>query len=68
MDMHTDSNLRSSLDEFLRRVDFPADKTDLISYALEMEIDQDVMDVLEQLPDQEFGSVREVIDALGESA
>lgn len=68
MDMHTDSILRSNLDEFLGGVDFPADKTDLISYALQMEIDQNVMDILEQLPDQEFGSASEVMDALGESA
>jgi hypothetical protein len=33
-----------------------------------MEIDQDVVDALEQLPDREFDNAREVMNALGESA
>jgi hypothetical protein len=64
--MKKEREMSSGLQEFLQEVDFPADKTDLLSYAVQLEVDIEVMDALDQLPEQEYRTPEEVLQAVGE--
>lgn len=56
-----------SIQKFLKGVDYPATKDDLIDRAEENGADDDVLDVLEQLPDdEEFETPADVNKAIGE--
>ena len=51
----------------LKGVDYPADKQELIQHARQQKADQDVISLLEQLPDnQQFESPTDLNKALGE--
>jgi hypothetical protein len=55
------------LQKHLKGVDYPATKDDLIEQAEENGADDDVIDVLEQLPDdEEFETPADVNKAVGE--
>ncbi|MFF7213050.1 DUF2795 domain-containing protein [Streptomyces sp. NPDC008238] len=46
-------------------VDYPASKQDIIDRASSNKADRDIIDALEGLPDQEFGSPAEVSREIG---
>ena len=47
--------------DFLKEVDFPATKQDLIDYAEDNNLPQEVVDKLEDLPDKEYNSFTDLI-------
>jgi hypothetical protein len=49
----------------LRGISFPADKQDLIEHASQNEADESVMEVLEELPEREYGSMADVEKGVG---
>ena len=49
----------------LRGIDFPAGKRNLVEHAKGNGADKEVIDVLEQLPDREYGSMADVEKGVG---
>lgn len=49
----------------LSGIDFPASKQDLVKHAKEQSADQEVLDVLNQMPDQKYGSMADVMKGVG---
>lgn len=50
----------------LRGTDFPATRADLEKKAKENGAEDDVLDVIRQMPDQEYGSMADVTKGVGE--
>jgi Protein of unknown function (DUF2795) len=56
-----------SVQNYLKGMDYPANKEDLIDYVQEQGVEDDVLEILEQLPDdEEYNSATEVNQAIGE--
>ena len=53
------------IQKFLKGVDYPASKSDLLKNAEREGADEDVRVALEQLPDEEYESPADVSEALG---
>ncbi len=53
------------IEKYLKGVDYPADKQDLIKKAQQNGADQNVRDTLNALPDQKFDSPADVSKAVG---
>lgn len=51
----------------LKGVDFPAEKEDLIEYARDNGADEDVIHMMEEMPEEEYGSMSDVMSAFGEA-
>lgn len=56
----------ASIASFLEGISFPASKDDLMDYAEDNNAPQDVLDVLDQLPDQEYTSMADVMSGVGQ--
>lgn len=56
----------SNVASFLMGIDFPASKDDLVSCAEDNNAPQEIIDVLEQLPDQLFSDVGDVMSGVGQ--
>ena len=54
------------IQKFLKGMDYPAAKDDLVFHAEDQGADDETLDLLEQLPDQEYETPAEVSKALGE--
>jgi hypothetical protein len=50
----------------LKGVDFPAEKEDLIDYARENGADEEILQLMEEMPEEEYGSMSDVMSAFGE--
>ncbi|WP_277811153.1 DUF2795 domain-containing protein [Chromohalobacter canadensis] len=50
----------------LKGMDFPADRSDLERQAQENGAGEDVMDIIRQLPDQQYESMADVTKGVGE--
>lgn len=57
----------SDIGNFIKSIDFPASKQELISSAEENDAPQAVLDRLEELPDREFESATDVMKEAGKS-
>jgi hypothetical protein len=55
----------AQVQRFLKGVDYPASKEDLIAIAEQEGADENVRSILEQLPDVEYSSPVEVSEGLG---
>ena len=53
------------IQKFLKGVDYPASKSDLLENADRQGADEDVRATLEQLPDEEFETPADVSQAIG---
>jgi hypothetical protein len=51
--------------KYLKGVDYPAFRSDLVAHAEEQGADDDVLDLLEQIPDNEYETPAEVSKAVG---
>lgn len=51
---------------FLEGIDFPASKEELVDHAEDNNAPQEVIDVLEQLPDQQFMSLADILSGVGQ--
>ncbi|WP_119460778.1 DUF2795 domain-containing protein [Rhodospirillaceae bacterium SYSU D60014] len=49
----------------LSGIDFPASKQDLVRHAKEKNADQEVIQVLDQMPDQDYGNMADVMKGVG---
>jgi hypothetical protein len=54
------------LQKYLKGVDYPATKEELIEQAKQHSADKNVISLLEELPDQEYDSPTDVSEAVGE--
>ncbi|MEW6495732.1 MAG: DUF2795 domain-containing protein [Cyanobacteriota bacterium] len=52
--------------KFLKGVDYPASKQDLIEHAKQQGADENVCSTLEQMPDEEFETPADVSKAIGD--
>ncbi len=53
------------MNKILDRVNFPADKVELVTLAERLEADAEVMDTLRELPDVRYRSMLDVFNAAG---
>ena len=51
---------------FLEGIDFPALKDDIVDHAEDNNAPQEIIDVLEQLPDEEFNNMADVLSGIGQ--
>lgn len=56
----------SNVQKYLKGVDYPARKQDLMEQAKKNGAPQEVMQVIQQFPNQEFGGPQDVMKAYGE--
>ncbi len=49
----------------LKGIDFPVGKRDLVEHARKNNADQEVIEVLQQLPDREYGNMADVEKGVG---
>ena len=50
----------------LSGIEFPVSKKDLVDHANGNKADQDVMDILQQMPEREYASMADVMKGVGE--
>ena len=55
----------ATIAQTLSGIDFPADKKKLIEYARKNKGDNDVVQVLEQIPDEKYTSMADVFKGVG---
>jgi len=55
----------ANMAQHLKGIDFPADKQDLLDVAKQNGADEDVLEVIENLPDDEYQSMADVMKAYG---
>jgi hypothetical protein len=53
------------IQKYLKGVDYPAFRDDLIAHAEEQGADDEVLDLLEQIPDNEYETPADVSKAIG---
>jgi hypothetical protein len=51
---------------YLSGIDFPVGKQDLIHHTKQNQADQEVLDVLDKMPDQEYKSMKDVMKGVGQ--
>ena len=56
----------ANIAHFLEGIDFPASKDDLVNHAEDNNAPQEVIDILENLPDQEYTSMADVMSGVGQ--
>jgi hypothetical protein len=56
----------SNVLNFLQGLNFPCDKAELVHYAEDKEAPDEVIVLLDNLPDQEFDNMSDVISAIGQ--
>lgn len=52
---------------FLKGVDFPAKRNDLLQHAKQNKADSEVLQEIEQMPDQEYATMADVMKGFGKS-
>jgi hypothetical protein len=52
--------------EYLKGIDLPKDKSGLVQYARSRNAPEDVIDILNSLPDQQFRNAADITHAVGE--
>jgi len=57
----------SNISHYLKGIDFPATKDQLLEHAQENDAEQDVLDKIESMPDEEYQSMADVMKGYGES-
>lgn len=56
----------SNVAHYLKGIDFPAKKKDLIDHAKKNDADSEVIDAIGQMPDDEYGNMADVMKGYGE--
>ena len=52
---------------YLKGIDFPASKSDLLEQAKKNNAEDDVLDMIESMPEDDYGDMSEVMHAYGEA-
>jgi hypothetical protein len=50
----------------LKGIDFPVEKEDLIEYARDNGADPEIVEILQEMPEEEFDSISDVMSACGD--
>ncbi len=56
----------ANIANFLEGIAFPASKEEIVSHAEDNNSPQEIIDILEQLPDQQFSSMSDVMSGVGQ--
>lgn len=56
----------ANIANFLEGIDFPASKDEIVNYAEDNNAPQEIIDVMDQLPDQEYNSMADVMSGVGQ--
>lgn len=56
----------SNIAHFLKGIDLPASRQDLIDHAEDNNAPDEVLEVLEQMPDQEYTSMADLMQGVGQ--
>lgn len=56
----------SNIAHSLEGVDFPANRDDLIQHAKQHDADEEVLDVMQHMPQRDYGSMADVMKGVGE--
>ncbi len=56
----------SNIAHYLKGIDFPCSKQDLIDHAEDNNAPEEVLEVLEELPDQEYTSMADLMQGVGQ--
>ncbi len=56
----------ANVQKYLRDVDYPASKDDLLAQARRNSAPQEILDTIERLPEDQFGGPQEVMKGYGE--
>jgi hypothetical protein len=56
----------ANVQKYLRDVDYPATRTDLLDQARRNNAPDEVLDVIQRIPDHQFGGPQDVMKAYGE--
>lgn len=57
----------ANVTHFLKGIDFPAKRADLLRHARQNNAEQEVLQEIEQMPDQEYGSMADVMKGFGKN-
>ena len=55
----------AQVEKFLKGIDFPAGKQDIINHAKQNKASDDVMQLLQQMPDKDYASAADVAKEIG---
>ncbi|HUS57904.1 MAG TPA: DUF2795 domain-containing protein [Planctomycetota bacterium] len=55
----------AQVEKFLKGIDFPAGKQDIINHAKQNKATDDVMQLLQQMPDKDYASAADVAKEIG---
>ena len=56
----------ANITHHLKGIDFPAGRDDLVKHAQKNDADEEILDVIRQMPDQKYGSMADVMKGVGE--
>lgn len=56
----------SNIAHYLKGMDFPASKQELVQHARDNHADQEVLEVLEQMPERDYGDMADVMKGVGQ--
>jgi hypothetical protein len=57
----------ANVQKYLKGVDYPANKKELVEQAKKNDAPQEVLEVIQRFPNQEFGGPQDVMKAYGEA-
>lgn len=57
----------ANLAHYLGGIDFPANREDLIRHAKRNDADDEVLDVLDHMPNRDYGSMADVMKGVGQA-
>jgi len=61
------SHSPATVAHFLKGIDFPAKKDDLVKHAKTQHADKDVLDVLNHMPEREYNNMADVMKGFGKA-
>lgn len=56
----------SNIAKYLKGIDFPAGKDDLVEHAREQDADEEVIEILSQMPERDYKTMADVMKGVGE--
>ena len=56
----------ANITKHLKGIDFPVKQPDLVKHARKQKEEREVIEVLEKMPDREYGNMADVMKAMGE--
>ncbi|HPW70045.1 MAG: DUF2795 domain-containing protein [Deltaproteobacteria bacterium] len=52
--------------EAVKGIDLPKSKSELVDYARSRNVSQDIIDILNRLPDRQYGTASDITQAMGD--